>query len=192
MARRGDIDARSDEQLVALCNDGSAREAAVAFDALYLRHKDFVLRVALRFTRDPSTALDVLQETFRYLLEKFPPTGDGLTLTARLTTLLYPVAKNLAISDVRRADRLDNADGPDPDELPAPAAPASEPGEWSRLLAGLSADRREIVLLRFVDDLSLNEIADTLKIPLGTAKSRLHLAIRDLRESPETRNFLKP
>ena len=51
--------------------------------------------------------------------------------------------------------------------------------------------RREVITLRFVDDLSLQEITEVLQIPLGTVKSRLHLAIKQLRESPETRKFFE-
>ena len=60
----------------------------------------------MRYVGDHDLALDVLQETFSYLLRKFPPTGDGLTLRARLTTLLYPVAKNSAISQLRKQHRF--------------------------------------------------------------------------------------
>ena len=98
MALRLKRDPRSDEALVGTCNEGNPR----AFEALYLRHKDFVLRVALRFAPDFDTALDVLQDTFVQLLRRFPPTGDGITLTAKLTTLLYPIAKNTAISAAGR------------------------------------------------------------------------------------------
>ena len=73
----GPTDRRSDEELVAVCNVGDAHEAARAFEALYRRHRDFVLRVARRFTRDRELALDALQETFTYLLNKFPPAGRG-------------------------------------------------------------------------------------------------------------------
>ena len=69
-----------------------------------------MLRVALRFAPDIDTALDVLQDTFVQLLRRFPPTGDGITLTAKLTTLLYPIAKNSAISAARRAGRFPIAD----------------------------------------------------------------------------------
>ena len=47
----------------------------------------------------------------------------------------------------------------------------------------LPADQREVLVLRFVDDLPLQEIADVLSIPLGTVKSRLHLGIARLRSS---------
>ena len=103
--RRGD-DPRSDRTLIATCNEGDAVEAAQAFDVLYRRHKDFVLRVAKRFLPDTDSALDVLQETFLYLLRRFPPTGTGIDLTAKLTTLLYPIAKNMALTALRRTRRF--------------------------------------------------------------------------------------
>ena len=214
----------SDEELVEVCNCGSAEEAERAFETLYRRHRDYVLRVALRFVRDRDAALDVLQETFTYLLRKFPPTGDGLVLTARLQTLLYPVAKNCAITVLRKADRHARTDsewhrdgesggsgrsrgfagsggfgdspafrssGPDPDELPAECV-EPESGVIDAALAGLAAERREVLTLRFVDGLSLAEIASTLHVPVGTVKSRLHLAIKQLRDDPAIKDLFEP
>ena len=214
----------SDEELVEVCNCGSAEEAERAFETLYRRHKDYVLRVALRFVRDRDAALDVLQESFTYLLRKFPPTGDGLVLTARLQTLLYPVAKNCAITALRKADRYRvggsgefdsdwyRAGGsggsggsgrfedspafghpgpaPDPDDLPAECV-EPESGAIDAALAGLSAERREVLTLRFVDGLSLAEIAATLEVPVGTVKSRLHLAIKQLRDDPSIKDLFE-
>ena len=176
----GPLDRLSDDDLVAICNDGDSSDAAAAFNTLYRRHKDYVIRVAMRFLDDHDSALDVLQETFGYLLGKFPPPGPCLTLTARMTTLLYPVAKNTAISLLRRSRR--DGDTLDPDDLPSPPVDADD--DLGRVLAELPADRREVMTLRFVDDLSLQEIADMLGIPLGTVKSRLHLAVKQLRDSP--------
>jgi RNA polymerase sigma-70 factor, ECF subfamily len=189
MARPGKSDQRSDQELVRLCNTGDAGEAARAFEGLYSRHKDYVIRVALRFVQDRDMALDVLQETFGYLLRKFPPAGDGLILTARLTTLLYPVAKHSALNLMRKAGRFPAGDV-QPDDL-AERAPAGS-GDIADILGGLPDERREVVLLRFVDDMSLQEIASALDIPLGTVKSRLHLAIRQLRESPGIRDLYSP
>jgi RNA polymerase sigma-70 factor, ECF subfamily len=177
----GPVDRRSDDELVAICNGGDADDAARAFEALYRRHRDFVLRVARRFTRDRDLALDALQETFTYLLGKFPPSGGGLVLTARLQTLLYPAAKNAAITAVRKARRYAGGDA-ELDELPAEAPAQGEPIDAA--LAALSPERREVLTLRFVDDLSLAEIAAALDVPLGTVKSRLHLALKELREDP--------
>ena len=150
--------------------------------------------MAQRFGADRQAAVDMLQETFIYLLKKFPPAGEGLVLTAQLWSLLYPVAKNLSLSSLRQRARIDDSEEFDPDRLPAPGAPdpaERDPARLSAAVARLSAERRE-VLLRFVDDMSLQDIADTLSIPLGTVKSRLHLAVRELRESPEIEDFGKP
>ena len=186
----GATDQRSDAELVAACNNGGPDEAAQAFETLYRRHRDFVLRVARRFTRDRELALDALQETFTYLLKKFPPAGGGLVLTARLQTLLYPVAKNTAISARRRAERFEGDDAVSADELPAAAADEGEPLDAA--LAALSPERREVLTLRFVDDLTLAEIAAVLEIPLGTVKSRLHLAIKQLRDDPRINDLFSP
>ena len=186
----GPTDRRTDEELVAICNDGDAVEAARAFEALYRRHRDFVLRVARRFTRDRELALDALQEAFTYLLNKFPPAGSGLTLTARLPTLLYPAAKNAAITAVRKARRYAGAPDAVLDELPAEAPADAEPIDVA--LAALSAERREVLTLRFVDDLSLAEIAVALGVPLGTVKSRLHLALKELRDDSRIKDLFDP
>ncbi|MDE0659060.1 MAG: sigma-70 family RNA polymerase sigma factor [Gammaproteobacteria bacterium] len=187
MARLRRQDPRSDEALVAACNSGDAAEAADAFEALYRRHRDYVLRVALRFVPDTDTALDVLQETFAYLLRRFPPTGEGVELTAKLTTFLYPVAKNNAITALRKSGRFPTAEDVGPDDLPGPDLVDSR--DIRRVLAVLPTGQREVLELRFVDDLSLQEIAAVLDIALGTVKSRLHLGIARLKASEFAKNF---
>lgn len=181
-------DSRSDEALVRVCNEGSARQATRAFDTLYGRHKAYVLRVARRFIDDHDLALDVLQDTFIYLLRKFPPQGAGLELTARLTTLLYPVAKHCALAAREKSRRfVSDQDAPEPvfESDPDPRS------DIEGLFSGLTDERREVLLLRFVDDLSLEEIANALEIPLGTVKSRLHTAIQQLKKDPKTKEFFK-
>lgn len=187
---------QSDNELVDACNHGGGREAEAAFAALYRRHRDFVLRVALRFVAERELAHDALQETFTYLLRQFPPAGRGLTLTARLTTYLYPIAKNFALTSARASRRYAHADDELIEALPAAeehTSAANAPGdEMDRALAGLSLERREVLTLRFVDDLSLEEIANVLDIPLGTVKSRLHLAIKALRNDPTIKDLFEP
>ena len=189
MAPNRKRDPRSDATLVGICNEGDARAAADAFEALYRRHRDFVLRVALRFAPDVDSALDVLQDTFVQLLRRFPPSGEGLRLTAKMTTFLYPIARNAAISAQRKASGLPVADEVAPDDLPAP--PALETDGIGGLLAGLPAGQREALNLRFVDGLTLEEIARALDIPLGTVKSRLHLGIAALKSSPLAKELLQ-
>lgn len=174
-----DLDHRSDEELVAAANGGEG----AAFEALYRRHRDWVVSLAFRFTGRPDLALDVLQETFLYLLRKFP----GFRLTARITTFLYPAVKNLSIAARRQERRFDPGGSETPfDEIPSrpPEEPEGARSELSVALASLSLEQRETVLLRFADDCSLAEIAAALGVPLGTVKSRLHNALAALRADP--------
>ena len=103
----------SDEELIELANKGDPK----AFETLYYRYRDWVCRLAWRFTGSQDHALDVLQETFIYLLKKFP----NLKLTARMTTFLYPVVKHLSLAIVRKNRRQINSDE-FLNELPSPVA----------------------------------------------------------------------
>ena len=174
-------DPRSDADLVVAANAGDAS----AFDALYHRYKGWVVSLATRFTGDPDQALDVLQETYLYLLSKFP----GFRLTSRLTTFLYPAVKNLSIAARRKSARF-AAGAATLDHFPAPAA--VQDSELTAVVAGLPETHREVVLMRFVDGLSLEEIATALSIPLGTVKSRLHNALKTLRADPRVEKFFDP
>ena len=172
---------RSDADLIGACNHGSPTHAKAAFEELYRRHKEFVLRVALRILGDQDLALDVLQETFIYLLGRFPPTGTGIEENSKLSTFLYPVAKHNAISVLRKARRFPVAPEASLDALPGAEDRQGE--DLRKLVAGLPVDQRETLLLRFVEDMTLNEIAQALDVPLGTVKSRLHHALAKLKAS---------
>ena len=114
---------RSDEALVEAANRGDE----AAFEALYIRHRDYVLRLAYRFTGSSHDALDVLQDAFSYLLGKFP----GFTLTARMTTFLYPVVRSLSVDVLRRRRphlSPEQAEADLPAAPPPPADPAAVPG----------------------------------------------------------------
>jgi RNA polymerase sigma-70 factor (ECF subfamily) len=180
-----DSDARTDLELVAAINNGDA----AAFEVLYFRYRDWVAALASRLTGDDNAGLDVLQETFLYVLRKFP----GFRLTANFKTFLYPAVRNLSIAARRKAERY-QAGADDPERLENAAAPSagSPEGDLQFVLARLPEEQREVVLLRFVDGLSLSEIAEAMNIPLGTVKSRLHNALEYLRHDELTRNFFKP
>jgi RNA polymerase sigma-70 factor (ECF subfamily) len=177
-------DPRSDQELVEAANAGDA----AAFEALYNRYRDWVVSLAMRLTGDADQALDVLQETFIYLLSKFP----GFILTSRLTTFLYPAVKNIAIHLRRKRDRLGDNAGELLDGVPTPAAASAADADLVALVSGLPETHREVVLMRFVDGLSLDEIAQAISIPLGTVKSRLHNALTALRRDPRVRRYFEP
>ncbi|MBI2928813.1 MAG: sigma-70 family RNA polymerase sigma factor [Verrucomicrobia bacterium] len=178
-------DSRSDHTLIAALNAGDGS----AFEPLYRRHRDWVVQLAARITGDEDLALDVLQETFLYLLRKFP----GFKLTCQLRSFLYPAVRNLALAARRKAIRT-QSDGTEPVDLdlPAPEPPVEPDADRERLavaLANLPEHQREVLLLRFVDGFRLQEIAAALGIPLGTVKSRLHLALAALRADARTREM---
>ena len=161
-----------------------------AFDGLYYRYRDWVVRLARRFTGHDDDALDVLQETFGYVFRKFP----GFHLTASMTTFLYPVVKNLSLAARRKRTR--QAQFPDDASSSEPAAPAGVDHEAGRaelqaVLAGLPEGQRDVLLMRFVDGMSLAEIAEALGIPEGTVKSRLHNAIATLRGDERTARYFE-
>ena len=186
--RSARFDKLSDPELVEVCNSGSRDDAVEAFGLLYRRHRDYVTRVALRFCSDREIAADTLQETFVYLLRKFPPSGEGLILTARLRSLLYPVARNLTLTALKRRRRDERSSGVDPDQLPDPRSVDPQQDDLARMMTSLSSRHREVLLLRFVDGMRINEIAEALEIPPGTVKSRLHFAVRELRKKLGTRS----
>ena len=171
-------DQRPDSLLIAL----AARGDKDAFSALYRRHRGYVGRVAQRFTGDTNESLDVTQETFICLYRKVPT----LKLTAKLTTYLYPIVKNIALSR-RRKQRGRTLLAEDDREAgggavdPRAAAPGGGPRPIEVAVAKLPEGQREVLLMRFVDDMQMREIASALNIPIGTVKSRLFEAVRNLR-----------
>jgi RNA polymerase sigma-70 factor, ECF subfamily len=176
-------DSPNDQQLIASINGGDA----AAFEVLYYRHRDWVVNLAHRFTGSEDLALDVMQETFIYFLKKFP----GFRLTANLKTFLYPAVKNLSITARRKAARYQSTEAEQHalEETATDPAMLSQSEDLSNAMAGLSEEHREVLLLRFMDDLSLAEIAEATGIPLGTVKSRLHNALELLRKDERTKEF---
>ena len=171
----------SDQDLIAAVNRGDLD----AFELLYRRHRDWVVRVALRYTHNEDLALDTLQELFLYFLKKFP----GFQLTCQLQTFLYPAIRNLALGLRKKSERY-LPDSETLDQIPAPIAPETHAtDDLLAIIRALPEPQREVLLLRFVDGLPLAEIAIALEIPLGTVKSRLHNALSTLEKDPQTKKY---
>lgn len=191
-ARHPAPDPRSDADLIAALNAPGGDPGA--FEALYLRHRDWVARVARRYappTPDGShDAEDIAQEVFLAFLRRFP----GFRLTSRLTTFLYPIAKNAALARARRREvelRLNpttaRAEAAPIDR--APRGSESAPAALRTALDRLPLGQREVLLMRAVDEMTLEEIGLALAIPVGTVKSRLHAALQTLRADPAARGY---
>ncbi len=170
---------RSDAALVR-----RAATDADAFRELYLQHREFVYRVARRYSATDEDALDAAQDTFVYLLRKLP----ALKLTGKLTTYLHPIAKNTALARARAANRARIGIALPPP--PAPPAPSSPDTHLSEALNQLSDELREVVIMRLVEDMTVEEVATALDIPTGTVKSRLHNALAALRQDPRIKHLI--
>jgi RNA polymerase sigma-70 factor, ECF subfamily len=164
----------NDQQLIAAANLGDERGC----EQLYERYRDWVYSLALKITGNGADAADVLQETFFYLFAKFP----GFELRCQLKSFLYPAVRNIAIRLREKRQRMSSIE-----ETAEPVAPAvprhhEERSPLGELVAGLPEPQRDVIMLRFAEDLKLEEIARRLAMPLGTVKSRLHKALSALRD----------
>ncbi|MCF7955382.1 MAG: RNA polymerase sigma factor [Phycisphaerae bacterium] len=175
---------KTDGELIEEINGGDDG----AFEVLYTRYRDWVYNLARRFTGRDGEALDVLQETFMYLLKKFP----GFVLTAKMTTFLYPVVKNFSITAGKKRRRFkfvstevafsnEEAEAENPLDI--------QRAELRAAMDVLPENQREVVLLRFVDGFSLDEIAEIMKVPLSTVKSWLYKGLRKLRGNADVRKY---
>jgi len=152
-------------------------------------------RFLLRMVREPATAEDLFQQTWVRVMEKI----SSYDTRHRFDAWLFSVARNLAIDHLRRKPgfSLDAAeeDGQAPiDRLEGSGAdPLEQVLEFERgtILAAameeLPAIHREVLTLRFEEDMKLDEIAIVAGIPLSTVKSRLHRATDGLRRLVEAR-----
>jgi len=172
--------------------DLMARLAAGDRDALtplMERHHLRLYRLALGYLRNPEDALDVVQEAFVKAFQN-ASRWDG---SVEAGPWLSRVAVNLSIDRWRRNKRRLATFSPlaDDDHVAAIAQPGPGPDEGvaarerrervSRMLATLPDRQRAVVVLRHFQDMTLEEIAQTLGMRLGTVKSTLHRALGTLR-----------
>lgn len=172
--------ARSDEDLMAAVREGDVD----AYAALYYRHQNGLLTFCYQMLRNYEDAGDVFQETFRYLHQHAPTYQP----TAKFTTYLYRIARNMCIDILRRRRRwnlqqLDTEiDVPDGGGIQESRLEREEVEvHIKKSLEEVAEPYREVVLLRLIQALSYEDIAQITDIPLGTVKSRLHAGFAQLR-----------
>ena len=158
-----------------------------AFSELVARYQDRIYRFLVRLTRSPDDALELTQETFLsayQALARWRP-------DARFTTWLFRIARNQAFDWLRRRKRVefvaleDEQDFGFADPAPPPDAALETVQRLrglERALGRLSTEHREILLLREIEGMSYEDIADVLDISLGTVKSRIARARAGLLE----------
>ncbi|WP_432832626.1 sigma-70 family RNA polymerase sigma factor [Dactylosporangium sp. CA-092794] len=162
--------------------------------ALYREHADALLRFVARLTAgDRQRAEDIVQETLlRAWRNAHRLDHDAV---GSLRPWLFTVARRIAIDEYRSAQsRADETYGQDLDELWLSQLTQSD--ETERVLANmvimdalrsLSRAHREIIVETYLRDRTVNEVAELLGLPLGTAKSRVYYALRALRAALDAR-----
>jgi RNA polymerase sigma-70 factor (ECF subfamily) len=182
----GEGGVRSDRDLVQEAREGSH----AAFEELVRRYSDRAYRAAYRVVRDEAEAEDVLQEA----LIKAYRALHNFESRSSFYTWLYRIVVNLALDRRRRSKAGVSLEWDDnvSRQIDARAAQpvdhdpelASMRTEVRKLVAegiqGLPDGQREVLLLREVDGLSYEEIAETMQISKGTVMSRLHYARKKL------------
>jgi RNA polymerase sigma-70 factor (ECF subfamily) len=158
-----------------------------ALGELYERYKTTVYRTALAITRDDRVAEDILQEVFL----RVHAYADSIDETVQLGPWLYRVTVNLAYSWTSRIKRWLNSLQDTLDRWTSPAQwhpdAVTEEQEWRQILQqaidALPPDHRAVIVLHYLEGLSLKEIACVLDVPEGTIKSRLYYARESLRKT---------
>ena len=179
-----------DRQLVLACQESPEVGFQGAFRELYEQYKDRVYNVSYRITGNATDALDASQETFGIIFRKV----REFRFESRFSSWVYRIAVNASIDLKRRSqskglaslDAIRGAAADDGARLDfrdetseAPQAVASRhelEAEIQEAILRLSPKMQAITVLRYIEALSYEEIAETLSISLGTVKSRLSRA----------------
>lgn len=177
-----------DAKLVLACQSSSLSGLEGPFRDLYELYKDRVYNACYRIAGNPTDALDASQETFGIVFRKL----REFRFESKFSSWVYRIAVNASI-DLRRRDRarkLTSLDwmherrspttgvrfDPTDERVEAPASAASRhelEAEIQRAITRLSPKLRAITVLRYIENLSYEQIAETLQVSLGTVKSRL-------------------
>lgn len=154
---------------------GFETEALASLDSLY--------RTALRLTRVPADAEDLVQETYLKAFRAADSFRPGTNLRAWLFTILHNTARNRARDRAREAVSVDSDVVERAAELPPAGGPAETPEtlllrdtmtpELQAAIDSLPEAFRQAVWLRDVEEFSYAEIAEMLSIPVGTVMSRI-------------------
>jgi RNA polymerase sigma-70 factor, ECF subfamily len=176
-AGRGGDDTAS---LLRRCADGDR----AAFRLLYDRWGSRLHGIALRITRQASLAADATQDAFVQIWQqahRFDPERGSAE------AFLVSLVRYRALDLVRRQSREVPGYEPDEREDESPDAlsrlvSTAEGAALHRCLGTLEAERRRLVVLAFVEGLSHSDLAERLKVPLGTVKSSIRRSLLSLRE----------
>jgi RNA polymerase sigma-70 factor (ECF subfamily) len=193
MADRLDLVAMTDQEIVALAREG--REAA--YRELIRRYERPIFSLILRMVRDRQLAEDLSQETFIKALNAIASYRPEF----KFSSWIFKIANNAAIDQLRRREvdtlSIDGApNATSADDIEATALQVGDKGETplaelearelgthiERAISRLRPEYRSCIMLRHVEGLAYEEIAQLLDLPLGTVKTYIHRARHELRD----------
>jgi RNA polymerase sigma-70 factor, ECF subfamily len=175
-----------DERLISLITQ--SREEALA--QLYDRYNRLIFSLALAIVNDRATAEEITLDVFMRVWQKADSYRSD---QAKVSTWLTHIARHHAIDVLRRRSvRPDQYAVDWEDAIPDHVSPEHNPQEFAELsqqrervqaaLAQLPADQRQALTLAYFNGYTQRQIAQVLKQPLGTIKTRLRLAMQKLRD----------
>lgn len=177
------------------------RRDPAMLDQLIEQYQHRLYRYLLYLTRDPQLAQDIFQDTWIRVLER----GSQYSARYKFETWLMSIARNLVIDNARRKHATsfselegDNDEAPKFDVADEHAEEAfrqiqqqQQDDRLAVLLHGLPVLYREVLTLRFHEDMQLEEISQVLHAPLSTVKSRLRRGLDMLQKKLSGSPFLR-
>jgi len=164
-----------------------------AFAELVDLYKDKVYKVSYRMLGNQQEAEDVAQETFLRVYANI----DSYDPSYKFSTWIYRIASNLSIDQLRKKKQIYSLDKQvegteglewhdrlsDPGQGPEDQLLTGElQGQVQEAINSLTPKYRSIMILRYLEDLSLSEISEVLKLPVSTIKTRIHRGRETLRK----------
>lgn len=160
----------------------AARGGRIALARLYDRHAPLLLALGIRLLRDRREAEDVLHDCF---VEVWKHAGDYDARRASVRTWLVLRMRSRCLDRLRSAAWTRRADLPEGHTHETPhaqdARDASDDGRLEAALGALPEEQRAVIALAYFEGLSSSEIAERIRIPIGTVKSRVRSAMNRLR-----------
>jgi RNA polymerase sigma-70 factor (ECF subfamily) len=166
------------EWIALRCQSGEAG----AFEDLIAAMERPLLYYAASLTGDPDSGLDVLQEAW---IKAFRGIGK-LKDPGALRSWLYSIVHGIAVDRIRRnvsRERAEAAELEDFQECAEPSFDEEDAAAIHQALSELDVKHREVLVLHFLEDLSLDEIVNVVGCSLGTVKSRMHYAKRAMKKN---------
>ena len=158
-----------------------------AFDVLVIKYQARILKLIMRYVREPADAMDVAQEAFIKAYRAAPSFRGDSAFYTWLYRITINTAKNHLVAAARRPLQYDlNTDNPEQFENFAKLRDLDTPEGLTlseeirqtvnKAIADLPEDLRTAIILREIEGMSYEEIAQTMECPVGTVRSRIFRA----------------